>query len=211
MTCLSSTETEQSYNAWHEEIPIRDVPSPLCRLREDPPATDKRIWEELMPVFYYCKNKFLLIYVWVTKHHRVDDSGTLSGPTRHMMTHTISWSMRWWMLNICCKTIQQTSFRFTILLGDVWTSGEVIRTTVPVPSALSVEVCWGWPGPRNHPALAPSPWKISGPLLQDQESQKKKKNRSSVIVFGHEVIPADPQAVVPCLSLARHPAQQPLP
>lgn len=29
-----------------------------------------------MPVFYYCKNKFPLIYVWVTKHHRVVDSGT---------------------------------------------------------------------------------------------------------------------------------------
>lgn len=95
MTWLSSTETEQSYNSWHVEIPIRDGPSPLCRLREDPPATDKRIWEELMSFFYYCKNKFLLIYVWVTKHNRVDNSRTLSGPTRHMLTHTISWSM-WW-------------------------------------------------------------------------------------------------------------------
>lgn len=94
-TCLSSTETEQSYNSWHVEIPIRDAPSPLCRLRGDPTATDKRIWEELMSFFYYCKNKFLLIYVWVTKHHRVDNSRTLSGPTRHMLTHTISWSV-WW-------------------------------------------------------------------------------------------------------------------
>lgn len=94
-TCLSSPETEQSYNSWHVEIPIRDGPSPLCRLREDPPATDKRIWEELMSFFYYCKNKFLLIYVWVTKHNRVDNSRTLSGPTRHMLTHTINWSMQW--------------------------------------------------------------------------------------------------------------------
>lgn len=99
-------------------------------------------------------------------------------------------------------------FRFTVLLEDVWTSAEVIRTAVQFPSALSAEVCWGWPGPRKHPALAP--WKISGPQLQDRKTQKK-KNWSSAIVFGHEAGSTDPQAAVPCLSLARHTAQQPLP
>lgn len=85
-----------------------------------------------------------------------------------------------------------------IVLGDVRTSANAVT----FPSALSAELCLGWPGPRNHPVLAL--WKISGLQLQT------KRNRSSITVSGHEAGPADSQAAVPCLSLARHLAQQPL-